>query len=679
MNPNTFRSGGPSSVNRHPSTSRNIFFCVLLCLLSTGIFAQSGTYRLLSPDHRLALLITTGGELKWSVMQATTTVLLPSPIALQLENDEVLGHHAVVRKAVNVSVDNSFATPFYKKSVVRDQYNELTLYFAGNYSVAFRAYNDGVCYRFVTHRKGRLVIKNETASFHFAGDQEGLFPVVQDYRVPGDPFMNSFEALYRRTPVSGLPKDTLTFLPVLVNLDGGQRLAILEADLQDYPGMFLQQDQTTANSLKGVFAGYPVKESLLGNKLNAKVEGRQNYIATVDGRHTFPWRVLVISQTDKELLNNDMVQKLASPSRIQDISWIRPGKVAWDWWNDWNISHVNFKAGINTETYKYYIDFAAAHKLEYIILDEGWSNDTSLLDVSPAVNLDTLVAYGKARNVGVILWSTMYATVKNNESIFAHYSQMGIKGFKIDFLDRDDQQMVKRVYDVAAIAAKYKLVLDYHGMYKPAGLQRTYPNVLNCEGVRGLENYKWSSELSVPEYDAQIPYIRMLGGPMDYTPGAMRNANRQNFRPISSMPMSLGTRCHQLSMYALYEAPLQMLSDNPTAYMRDSICTAFIASFPTAFDETVALDGKVGEFAVIARKKGSDWYLGAINNWTPRDLDISLDFLGDGIYQAETFSDGINAERDGTDYFREETPAQRGGTIHVHLAAGGGWAAILRK
>jgi alpha-glucosidase len=388
---------------------------------------------------------------------------------------------------------------------------------------------------------------------------------------------------------------------------------------------------------------------------------------------------LLLSNSDRELLNNDMMQKLASPSRVTDISWIRPGKVAWDWWNDWNVSRVNFKAGINTETYKYYIDFAAANKLEYIIMDEGWSNDTSLLDISPAIDLESIIQYGRQRNVGVILWSTMYAAIKNTDSLFAHYSRMGVKGFKIDFLDRDDQQMVKRVYDVAAIAAKYKLVLDYHGMYKPSGLQRTYPNVVNCEGVRGLENYKWSTETSVPEYDAQIPFIRMLAGPMDYTPGAMRNAARSAFRPINSMPMSLGTRCHQLAMYTLYEAPLQMLSDNPTAYLQDSTCTRFIAAFPTVFDETVAIDGTVGEFAAIARRKGSTWYIGALTDWTARDLDIPLSFLGEGDYEAEVFSDGINAERDGTDYQRAILSVQRTSSIHLHMAKGGGWAAIIRK
>jgi alpha-glucosidase len=657
--------------------SKRSFLLLLLMVAGTIVHGQSGLYRLLSPDRKLAIEIATGETVRWSVMHLNTQVLLPSEIGLELDNGEVLGHHAVVIKSFKISVDKTFPTPLYKKSSVADQYNELSLTFAGNYGLIFRAYNDGVAYRFFTRRKNELTIRRETATFHFTADLTGLFPLIQEYRVAGDPYMSSFESLYRKISLSQFPADTLAFLPALINLEENKKLAILEADLDDYPGMFLQPDKNAPHSLQGAFAGYPVKESLLENKLNAKVEGRENFIAKVQGTRKFPWRVLVLSVSDKDLLNNDMMQKLASPSRVADVSWIRPGKVAWDWWNDWNISHVNFKAGVNTMTYKYYIDFAAENKLEYIIMDAGWSSDTNLLEVSPEINLDSIIAYGNARNVGVILWSTMYALTENADSLFAHYSRMGVRGFKIDFLDRDDQQMVGRVYDIAGKAAKYKLVLDYHGMYKPSGLQRTFPNVLNCEGVRGLENYKWSSVKSVPQYDVQIPYIRMLAGPMDYTPGAMRNANSYAFRPINSMPMSLGTRCHQLAMYALYEAPLQMLSDNPTTYRQDSICTRFIAAFPTVYDETVALDGVVSEFAVVARRKGNTWYIGALNNWTARDLDIPLHFLGEGSFVAEEFSDGTNAERDGTDHTRRILPVQQDVVVHVHLAAGGGWAGII--
>ncbi|MDP4211408.1 MAG: glycoside hydrolase family 97 protein [Bacteroidota bacterium] len=652
---------------------------LFLALSGTSLQAQSGLYRLLSPDHKLAIEVATGAEVRWSVVNLNTQVLLPSEIGMELSSGEVLGRYAVVRKSQKISVNKNFATPLYKKSTVTDQYNELTLTFAGKYGLIFRAYNDGVAYRFFTRRKSMLTIRNEIAAFHFTADLTGLFPVIPEYRVPGDPFMSGFEALYRKTSLNGLTKDTLSFLPVMLNLEEGKKLAILEADLEDYPGMFLQPQKGSPNSLQAVFAGYPKAESLYRNNLNARVDERENFIAKVAGTRHFPWRVLLMSSADKELLNNDMMQKLASPSRVPDISWIRPGKVAWDWWNDWNVSHVDFKAGCNTATYKYYIDFAADYKLEYIILDESWSNDTNLLDVSPAVNLDSIIAYGSSRNVGVILWSTMYAVEKNTDSLFAHYSRMGVKGFKIDFLDRDDQQMVQRVFAVAAKAAKYKLVLDYHGMYKPSGLQRTFPNVLNCEGVRGLENYKWSHNSNVPEYDAQIPFIRMLAGPMDYTPGAMRNASESSFRPVNSMPMSQGTRCHQLAMYSLYEAPLQMLSDNPTAYRQDSLCTRFMAAFPTIFDETIAIDGTVGEFAVVARRKGNTWYVGALSNWTPRDLEIPLDFLGEGSFEAETFSDGINAERDGTDYVRQISTVQSTTSVHVHLAAGGGWAAVISK
>jgi alpha-glucosidase len=372
-----------------------------------------------------------------------------------------------------------------------------------------------------------------------------------------------------------------------------------------------------------------------------------------------------------------MVQKLASPSRLKDITWIKPGKVSWDWWNDWNISHVNFKAGINTETYKYYIDFAGANKLEYIIMDEGWSDPLDLMNISPNINLAEIIAYGKQKNVGVILWASWYAVSQKTNEAFARYSSMGIKGFKIDFMDRDDQKMVSSLYTIAQEAADYKLVIDFHGMYKPTGIQRTYPNILNCEGVKGMENVKWTPHDDVPRYDLSIPFIRMVAGPMDYTPGAMRNATMSSFHPDGSMPMSQGTRSHQLAMYTVFEAPLQMLSDNPTAYMKESECTDFIAKIPTTFDETVALDGSLGEFAAVARRKDNIWYLGVMNNWTARDISVNFSFLGKGNYEAEIFQDGINADRDATDYKKEIISIDSLTQIKIHLAGGGGWAARI--
>ena len=486
--------------------------------------------------------------------------------------------------------------------------------------------------------------------------------------------------MYDEIPVSHFEKDTLAFLPLLVNIGENKKAVILEADLEDYPGMFLDINPQTRQGLKGVFAPYALEEKQGGfNKLNYMVTQRATYIAKVNGTRSFPWRVVVISDNDAALANNDMVQKLATPSRVSDISWIRPGKVAWDWWNDWNISHVDFRAGINTETYKYYIDFATANKIEYIVMDEGWSETADLMKISPRVNVEEIVNYGKQKNVGVILWTTWYAVTQKMDEAFAKYAAMGVKGFKIDFMDRDDQKLVSSLYEIAKKAADYQLMLDLHGMYKPTGLQRTYPNVVNFEGVKGMENVKWTTNDDVPRYDVTIPFIRMVAGPMDYTPGAMRNATKSYFRPNNSLPMSQGTRCHQLAMYVVFEAPLQMMADNPTAYMKDQECTDFISKTPTVFDETVALDGKVGEYVAIARKKNNTWYAGAMTNWTPRDISIDFSFLGEGNYQAEIFKDGINADRDATDYKKEIIKVSAKDKISFHLSNGGGWAARITK
>jgi alpha-glucosidase len=407
------------------------------------------------------------------------------------------------------------------------------------------------------------------------------------------------------------------------------------------------------------------------------VAKREPYIAKVNGTRNFPWRAVVISKSDKELANNDMVQKLSAPSRIADESWIKPGKVAWDWWNDWNISKVDFKAGINTETYKYYIDFASKNNIEYVVLDEGWSEETNMMKISPNMNVQELINYGKQKNVGIILWASWYAINQVLDDAFSQYSKMGVKGFKIDFIDRDDQKMVKSLYEIANKAASYKLLIDYHGMYKPTGIQRTYPNILNFEGVKGLENAKWTPNDDMPYYATCIPFIRMLAGPMDYTPGAMRNATKLDFHLSNSLPMSQGTRCHQLGMYTVYEAPLQMMADSPTAYMKEQESTNFISQIPTTFDETIALDGKVGEYVAIARRKGNKWFVGGLTNWSAREMTIDLSFLGKGNYSAEIFKDGINANKDATDYVHEIIKVANTDKLKINMANGGGFAMII--
>jgi alpha-glucosidase len=669
----------------------------LLLLIAVVSRAQnkSGNFELRSPDGSIIVRVSTGAETRWSVDHKGQGLIAPSAIALYLEEGAVpggavaeaggggavprgtagggvLGQNVSVSSAKQQAVDSSFAPINYKKDKIRNQYNQLTINCKGDYSIIFRAYNDAVSYRFVTRRKGELIVKNEDANFNFVSAGRSFIPIQWDFRM-GKTFNSSFEALYHEIGLSAFPKDSLAILPVLIGVGENKKVAILEADLEDYPGMYLD-GSGSAQGLKGVYAPYPLEAEL--HSINYIPTKRADYIAKTSGTRSFPWRAVVISEQDKDLLNQDIVQKLASPPRFSDVSWIKPGLVAWDWWNNWNITHVDFKAGINTETYKYYIDFAAENHLQYIVMDEGWSNDHDLLKIVPAINLQQIIDYGKQKGIGVILWATWHTIDQQMDTVFPHYSAMGIKGFKIDFFDRDDQLVVASTYAIAKKAAQYKLMVDYHGIYKPTGLQRTYPNVVGFEGVKGLENFKWADE-DQPRYVVTIPFIRMMAGPMDYTPGAMRNATERTYRPVNNNPMAKGTRCQQLAEYVIFEAPVQMLADNPTTYRKEQECTNFITAIPTTFDETVALDGKVGEYVALARRKGDSWFAAAMTNWTARQLTIDCSFLPEGNYEAEIFKDGINADRDATDYKKEIIKVHRGDKIPVSLSKGGGWAARI--
>ncbi|HEV8503905.1 MAG TPA: glycoside hydrolase family 97 protein [Chitinophagaceae bacterium] len=657
-------------------------FCFLFFLFAAFTGNAQKDFTISSPDGSLQLRVDAGAQLEWSLTHQSQKILAPSAISLTLKGGEVLGVHPKIQTPLSVGakfekIKNKITVVNYKKEIVEDNYNQLTLNCKGDYGLIFRVYNDGAAYRFFTKKNGELTVNAEQAEFNFDKDYNAFIPHTSDLR-GGDRYSCSFEEFYANIPLSKFNADTLAYLPLLVELDNNKKAVILEADVQDYPGMFVQLNQQASHGIKATFAPYPLEESLGGfNRINYMVKKRADYIAKVSGTRNFPWRVVVISASDKDLLNNDMVQRLSEPSKINNPSWIKPGKVAWDWWNDWNISHVDFKAGINTATYKYYIDFAAANHIEYVILDEGWSDDWDLNQVKPVIDLDELVQYGKQKNVGLILWSTWYAITRNVDGLCAKYAAKGIKGFKVDFLDRNDQKMIASTYEIASVAAKYQLVLDFHGMFPPQGLMRTWPNVVNFEGVRGMEYSKWSADDRVPTHEVSLPFIRMIAGPMDYTPGAMRNATKGNARPSNSLPVSQGTRCHQVAMYIVYEAPLQMLSDNPTVYMKEQESVNFISSVPTTFDETIALDGKVSEFAAIARRKGDTWYVGAMSNWNARDVMIDFSFLKPGNYEAEIFKDGINADRDATDYKREVIKISPGQKLKVHLSTGGGWAARI--
>ncbi|MDR0733816.1 MAG: glycoside hydrolase family 97 protein [Dysgonamonadaceae bacterium] len=649
-----------------------VVFAVLLCL---PLIAEKRV-SLLSPDGKLETVITIGKKIEYSVSHNGDVMLSNSALSMTLAGGDTYGINPQLSGSARETVNRTFPAAVYKRKAVTDHYNELTLRFKGGYHVIFRAYNDGVAYRFVSNARKPFIVKSEQVEFNFPSDYKAF--VSYTNRKEGSfesQYMNSFEQPYHHISLSEWNKKRLGISPLVVEGANGKKICIAEADLLNYPGMFLFPTDKS-NGLKGVFAPYP-KETKQGghNMLQELIQSRETYIAKFDGATQFPWRIVIVAEKASDLADSDMVYKLATPHQ-GDYSWIKPGKVAWEWWNDWNLYNVDFKTGVNNETYKYYIDFASKYGIEYVILDEGWAvnNEADLFQVVPEIDLQALVAYAGKKNVGLILWAGYYAFNRDMEKVCRHYSEMGIKGFKVDFMDRDDQPMVDFHHRAAQMGAKYKLLIDFHGTYKPTGLQRTYPNVINFEAVNGLEQLKWSSrELDQITYDVTFPFIRQVAGPVDYTQGAMRNASRSAYYPAYSEPMSQGTRCRQLAEYIIFESPLNMLCDSPSNYMDEEECTEFIASAPTVWDNTIALNGEIGEYITIARQKGNEWYVGSLTNWDARTLELDLTFLGDGNFKGEVFRDGVNAGRVARDYKKEVINIPTDRKLTVSMASGGGF------
>ena len=662
-------------------------------LLSFVLLVSAGAYMhgapkkhvLASPGGKLAAVVESGENLQWSLTYDGQQLVAPSVISMTLADGTVYGGNAKVTKVTTKNVDRTVSAQVYKKAEVRDRYNEMTLKFKG-YSLVLRAYDDAFAYRFVSHAKAPFKVVSEQATFAFPADWNMYVAYVcQNLGSLEKQLFHSHENVYEHQPLSQWNKERLAFTPLMVEAPNGVKMCVMEADLLNYPGMYLYNDDASA-TLEGVFARYPKEVEQGGhNMLQMLVKDREEYIASFDGATEFPWRAVSVSETDAQMADNDLVYRLAKdPDPQTDWSWVKPGKVAWDWWNGWNLRGVDFRAGINNDTYKYYIDFASKYGIEYVILDEGWAvnKKADLFQVIPEIDLEMLVKYGEERNVGLILWAGYWAFDRDMEKVCKHYSEMGVKGFKIDFMDRDDQAMVDFHNRAAKMCADYKLLADFHGTYKPTGLQRTYPNVVNFEGVHGLETAKGSrGKADQVEYDVTVPFIRMAAGPMDYTQGAMRNATKRNFRSVSTEAMSQGTRCRQLAEYVVFESPLNMLCDNPCNYMDEPECTRFIADVPTVWDETKAIDGKVADYIVMARRSGNTWYVGGLTDWTARDLKVALDFLADGVYEMELFRDGVNADRTARDYKKVASTVEvkdgKAEALEVHLAPGGGFAARL--
>jgi alpha-glucosidase len=627
-------------------------------------------YLLTSPDKKTKVKVSVAKDIQWSVVRNGESLVEPSALAMTLSNGKQLGINPSIAGTSTQSVNqNITAVVPIKNRVIPDVYNELKLQFKGNYSVSFRLYNDGAAYRFETNLDDKSIeVKNETADFNLAGNYRVYWPLENDPN-----FQSHYEATWKDTVVTGIPNTQYGYLPLTFTTPKGTKLVITEADLFDYPNMFLYG--SSGKKLTSAFPPVILKSETKGDR-DLVITQKAEYIAKTTGKRTYPWRTLLIGD-DKSLLENEVVYKLSAPNILKETNWIKPGKVAWDWWNANNIYGVDFKAGLNTATYKYYVDFASEYGLEYIILDEGWSKaTTNIKESAPEIDMVELVKYAKSKNVDVILWALWNTLDKDVEGTLDIYKRWGVKGIKVDFMARGDQYMVNYYERVAKACAERSLLVDYHGAFKPAGLNRKYPNVINFEGVKGLENNKWSDVIT-PTHDVILPFTRMVAGPMDYTPGAMINANPKNYKAIFTEPMSQGTRAHQVAMYVVYDGPLQMLSDNPSNYLKEPECTRFISRFPTVWDKTIALQAKSGEYVAIARKNGKNWYIGAMTNNDARNLDFSTAFLDGKNYKVEILQDGINADQHAADYKIVSRNIKAGDKLEAKLAPGGGWAAIL--
>lgn len=648
---------------------------LLLLIRNASFAAKEKKYVLSSPDGTLKVEISAGNELAYQVMHGNDTILSHSNIGLVLENGTIVGKTPRITGERRRKIKDNIESPFYRFKEFVATGNELDLKLKGGFGIIFRAYNEGVAYRFYTTQSSDIIIKEEQAEFNFKEDYTAYLPYTTNDKKP---MAMAYQNVYDITPLSkAQPK--LAFLPVTVDCSS-VKLTLLESDLEAYPDMFVQSQQGKYG-LKGVFAPYPAKTDFYPWRKQEYVTETTDFISRSRGSRSYPWRVLAITEKDTDMPVNNLVYALASPNRIGDTSWIKTGKVAWDWWNDWNLKGVPFKAGINMDTYKYYIDFASRNGLEFIVLDEGWYAPKSgdMLTVIPELDLPELIAYGKSKGVEIVLWTVFNVLDSQLEAACKKYADMGIKGFKVDFLDRDDQTAVEMVYRIAEMTARYKLTLDLHGIYKPTGINRTYPHIINFESVFGMEEVKWTDiKNNMPLYDVTFPYIRMMAGPVDYTPGAMRNATKADWRAMYYTPTSMGTRCHQLAAYIVHDSPFTMLCDAPTNYLNEQECVDFIASLPVEVDSTFIASGELGKYIVTVRKKDVNWYIGGMTNWDERDVQLDFSFLPEGMsYTAVLFKDGVNANKQAEDYRKETIRIDKDSRLTLHLASGGGFAMKL--
>jgi len=665
---------GQSSLNNQTAIMK---FLSLLILFVYASATAATSKEISSPSGMIKLSLSIGSTLTYSVSYNGNTLIAPSVIDMILKGGRKLSDRLAEAKISTSSNNSIIISPVpEKRKNIPDVYNEMIVKMSNGFSVIFRVYDDGVAYRISTAFKENIQVQNEIAEFSFPANHLLYYPEVVK-RDNQDIFHTSFEEPYQLKPIDSLTAANLCFIPVLVAPSDAPKISIAESDLEDYPGMFITG--TGGNKLLGKFAPYPLQESILrGLYSQVYVSQRADYIAKTKGTRNFPWRVLMIAPQDKDLPANDLVYRLASPSRIENTSWIQPGKATDEWIITENLFNVPFKTGINTATYKYYIDFAKRFGFDRIMMDAGWSDNNDLFKINPDINMDEIVAYARSKNIKLSMW-TLAMTLDNQlELALQQFNKWGVDFIMTDFIDRDDQKAVNFYYKVAEACARHKIMVMFHGAFKPSGFGRTYPNAVTRESVLGSEYNIWS-EKATPEHSLLLPFIRMTAGPMDYEPGILDNATQKTFRPIAEKVMSFGTRCQQLAMFVVYESPMQFFSGNPSQGLLEPAFMDLLGSIPTTWDNTMVLDAKVGDYIITARKKNNDWYIGAMNDLTAREFTIPLNFLEDANFDVAICEDGINADRYASDYKLYSKPLTNKDSITIKMAPGGGFVARLKK
>lgn len=635
--------------------------------------ALAATHTVASPDGSLTATVCTDNRLTISISRMGDVLMRPSPIGLRLSDGTEIGRQPRGSATRVKTIKEEIDAPHYRQSHFGMEWRQIVVRLSDGFNLTLRVCDEGVAYRFSSTRRGVTTIASEIGDFEFA---PGSTAWMAHTTTPDNPFAMAFQNTYAVCALDTAPP-TPAFLPLTVDC-GPAKLTVAESDVASYPNLWMRAE---GGKLRALHAPRPAKMGRHPWRGMTHVAEASDHIAASRGPRDYPWRVFAVAADDAQMPTNNMVYALARPNKIGDTGWVRPGKAAWEWWNDWNLRGVDFEAGINFETYKYYVDFAARYGLEYVVVDEGWydSDKGDIMHPRAELQLPELIAYARKQGVGVILWTVFNVVDENLEAACSHYAAMGASGFKVDFLDRDDQAAVEMVERLAECAARHHLVLDLHGIYKPSGLERTYPNILNYESVFGMEECRWTDmSHDMPLYDVTFPFIRMMAGPVDFTPGAMRNGTRHDWRAIYTKPVSMGTRCHQAACYVVHDSPLTMLADSPTSYEADSAYTRFISSLPTTFDKTTVPMGKIGQYIVTARRSGETWYVGGQTNWDGRRLDLRLDFLPAGTeYEAQTLRDGTNANRDAEDYRIETSTVDSSTTMGIDMASGGGFVIKL--